>query len=115
MGIAGAGLIRETEGPVPAHLRGSWTGDLWCPHSAAWWRRHRDRAGIMDVAPADSLPDGWRLWVDWLERIAPENVTEVRAWEAGSGSHLGYVRVVRRRRAEARLSEPIVSVPTRYA
>ena len=64
---------------------------------------------------ADALPDGWRFWVDWLELIAPENVAEIEALEADSGSHLGYVRVVGRRRAEALLAEPIVSVPTQYA
>ena len=29
---------------------------------------------------ADALPDGWRLWLDWLELIAPENLTEIRRW-----------------------------------
>jgi cyclopropane fatty-acyl-phospholipid synthase-like methyltransferase len=37
MGIAGAGLAREVEGPVPEHLRAWWTQDCaWCLHSAAW-------------------------------------------------------------------------------
>jgi cyclopropane fatty-acyl-phospholipid synthase-like methyltransferase len=115
VGIAGAGLMQEIDGPVPAHLRDWWTADLWCLHSAAWWRRHWDRTGIMDIALADALPDGWRLWVEWLEGIAPENVTEIQALEADSGRYLGYVRVVGRRRAGAQLSDPIVSVPTQYA
>src|SRR5262245_39366142 len=54
--------MREIEGPVPAHLRGVMDLGLWCLHSAAWWRRHRDWTGIMDVALADVLPDGWRFW-----------------------------------------------------
>jgi SAM-dependent methyltransferase len=115
VGIAGAGLMREMEGPVPAHLREWWTADQpWFLHSAAWWRRHWDRTGILDIALADTLPDGWRLWRDWLEIIAPDNVTEIRALEADAGSHLGYVRAVGRRRAEALLMEPVVSVPTPY-
>jgi cyclopropane fatty-acyl-phospholipid synthase-like methyltransferase len=40
VGIAGAGLMQEIEGPVPEHLRQWWTNDLWCLHSVAWWRRH---------------------------------------------------------------------------
>jgi hypothetical protein len=116
LGIAGAGLLQEIEGPVPDHLQAWWAQDLpWCLHSAPWWRRHWDRTGIMDVTSADALPDGWRLWVEWLELIAPENLTEIQALEADSGRHLGYVRVVGRRRPEAQLSEPIVSVPTQYA
>jgi SAM-dependent methyltransferase len=114
VGIAGAGLIREMEGPVPVHLREWWTADLWCLHSADWWRRHWERTGILDIALADTLPDGWRLWRDWLKLIAPDNVTEIQTLEADSGSHLGYVRVVGRRKADAPLSEPIVSVPMQY-
>src|SRR5258706_13297493 len=34
VGIAGAGLMREIEGPIPEHLGEWWTQDLWCLHSA---------------------------------------------------------------------------------
>jgi len=115
IGIAGVGLMQEIEGPVPAHLKEWWTADLWCLHSAAWWRRHWEKTGILDVTLADSLPDGWRLWVDWLKLIAPENLTEIQAIEADAGRHLGYVRALGRRRADAPVSEPIESVPTQYA
>jgi SAM-dependent methyltransferase len=114
--IAGAGLMQEIEGPVPDHLQEWWAQDrLWFLHSAAWWRRHWGRTGILDIASSEALPDGWRLWVDWLRLIAPENVTEIQALEADSGGYLGYVRTVGHRRADAPLSEPIVSVPTQYA
>ena len=48
VGIAGAGLVREIEGPLPEHLREWWTQDLWCLHSAAWWRQHWERTDIID-------------------------------------------------------------------
>ncbi len=113
VGIAGAGLVREVDGAVPEHLREWWTPDLWCLHSAAWWRRHWDRTGIVKVEAADTLPDGWRFWVDWLKLVAPDNTAEVRALEADAGGYLGYVRVVGRR-AEAPLWDPAVSVPAQY-
>jgi SAM-dependent methyltransferase len=114
VGIAGAGLMREVDGPFPVHLREWWTADMWCLHSASWWRRHWGRTGVMDIEVADTLSDGWRLWLDWLRLVAPDNATEIGALEADCGSHLRYVRVVGRRRAEAQLPEPIVSVPTQY-
>src|SRR6266705_2947007 len=44
LGIAGAGLVREMDDPMPAHLREWWTADqAWCLHSASWWRRHWGR------------------------------------------------------------------------
>ncbi len=114
VGIAGAGLIHEMDGQVPGHLQEWWTADLWCLHSAAWWRQHWGRTGIMDIDVADALPDGWRFWMDWLRQVAPDNLTEIQALEADSGASLGYVRVVGRRKPEAQLQEPIVSVSTQY-
>ena len=114
IGIAGAGLMREIEGPIPAHLQDWWTADLWCLHSAAWWRRHWERTGILDIETADTLPEGWQWWRDWVTLIAPENATEIRALAADAGSHLGYVRVVGRRRTDAQIADPLMSVATQY-
>ena len=85
VGIAGAGLVREIEGPLPEHLREWWTQDLWCLHSAAWWRRHWERTGIMDIDLADTMPDGWQRWLDWHRVIAPDNEAEIKALEADRG------------------------------
>jgi len=115
IGVAGAGLTQEIEGDVPTHLRAWWEPGLSCLHSAAWWRRHWARTGIVDVSVADTLPDGWQMWIDWQKVVAPDNAVELQALEADRGNYLGYVRVVARRRADARLDEPIVSVPSDYA
>jgi SAM-dependent methyltransferase len=116
LGIAGAGLMHEIEGPVPAHLQEWWAAEMpYCLHSAAWWRRHWDRTGILEVTLADTLPDGWRFWLDWLKLVAPENVKEIRALEADAGGHLGYVRAGGRRRPDAQLFDPFMSVPMQYA
>jgi SAM-dependent methyltransferase len=112
--IAGAGLVREIDGDVPDHLRAWWTQDLWCLHSAAWWRRHWERTGIVDMALADTMPDGWRLWLDWHAAICPENRVEIEAVEADQGRYLGYVRMVGRRRDGAKLEDPIESLPFQY-
>src|SRR5215471_13154568 len=36
LGIAGAGLMREIDGPVPDHLREWWEPIMWCLHSSEW-------------------------------------------------------------------------------
>ncbi len=115
LGIAGAGLIREFDGQVPDHLAAWWTPDLWCLHSADWWRRHWERMGIVDVVQADSMDDGWKFWLEWLKLVAPDNQLEIDALSEDAGKHLGYVRVVARRHAEVELSEPVTSVPTHYS
>ena len=113
VGIAGAGLMRDIDGPVPGHLREWWTPDVWCLHSAAWWQRHWEKTGIMDVERADTMPDGWQRWLDWHRVIAPDNAVEIRALEADRGDYLGYVRLVGRRLAPT-LEDPIVSLPADY-
>ncbi len=115
IGIAGAGFSQEIEDPIPEHLRQWWTTDCWCLHSAAWWRRHWERTGIVDIHLADAMPDGWQRWLDWHRVIAPDNHPEIQALEADCGRYFGYVRVVSRRRSDVELPEHIVSVPTEYS
>ncbi len=114
LGFAGAGLMQEIKGTVPDHLQQWWTPELWCLHSAKWWRRHWERTGIIEIEVADTMIDGWRRWLDWQRVIAPDNDVEIKALEADEGQYLGYVRVVGRRRAGVKLEDQIVSVPTEY-
>jgi SAM-dependent methyltransferase len=114
IGIAGAGLVHEIEDSVPGHLQRWWTQDLWCLHSAAWWRRHWERTGIIDIDLADTMPDGWQLWLDWHRVVAPDNEVEIKAVEADRGRWLGYVRLVGRRNSQAELADHIESLPAQY-
>jgi cyclopropane fatty-acyl-phospholipid synthase-like methyltransferase len=114
IGIAGAGLMQELDGNVPSHMQEWWTRDCWALHAAPWWQRHWAQTGIVDVEVADTLADGWQLWLDWHHAIAPDNAKEIAALEADRGRYLGYVRVVGRRRADAHLEAPVVSVPSAF-
>jgi SAM-dependent methyltransferase len=105
VGIAGAGLTREIEGVLPQHLEGWWGQDAWAFHSAPWWRRHWERTGILNIEVADTMPDGWRFWLEWQRAVAPDNAPEIDALEKDGGGHLGYVRVVGRRRPGVKLEE----------
>jgi SAM-dependent methyltransferase len=114
LGIAQAGLMQEIDGAIPDHLQAWWEPGLWCLHSAAWWRRHWERTGIVRVDLADAMPDGWQRWLDWQRVVCPGNTTEIQALEADAGRYLGYVRAVGRRQPGVTLDEPIVSIPSRY-
>jgi SAM-dependent methyltransferase len=105
IGIAGAGLMREVEGAVPEHLRDFWTQSFWAMHSAPWWRRCWERTGIVEIEVADTMPDAWRLWLDWQRVVAPENAAEINAIENDGGRTIGWVRIVGRRRGETKLEE----------
>ncbi len=115
IGIALAGFLKEIDEPVPVHLAEWWAAERPSSlHSASWWRRHWERSGIVDVAVADTLPDGWGLWRDWLKLIAPANEKEIRALETDAGRYFGYVRAVGRRRAEAQLFDLLIQLPAQY-
>jgi ubiquinone/menaquinone biosynthesis C-methylase UbiE len=117
IGIAGAGLAREIDGPLPEHLREWWTQDLWGLHSAAWFRRHWERTGILEIDVADNMPDGCQHWLAWQRAVAPDNAVEIKAVEDDGGRYLAYVRVVGRRRSGVKLEEycwpdTLRSIPT---
>jgi SAM-dependent methyltransferase len=114
IGIAGAGLMREIEGSIPDALAAWWDPNMCCLHSPAWWHSHWKKTGIVDVALADSMPEGWQLWLQWQAVIAPHNLVEIRAVESDAGNYLGYIRVAGRRRQDAKLDEIIQSLPTTY-
>ena len=114
LGIAGVGLMEEFAGPLPEHLCAWWTQDLWCLHTAAWWRRHWERTGIVEIAMADSMPEGWKRWLDWHRAVAPDNALEIQTLERDGGRYLGYVRAVGRRCAGVELAEHIASIPPDY-
>ena len=115
MGIAGAGLVQEIDGPIPDHLREWWTQDHVVPAfgglvaPALGTDRHRGHRGgrhharrlatLAGLAPGDLLPT---------------TSTEIKALEADRGSYLGYARVVGRRNGQATLGPHVVSVPSGY-
>jgi hypothetical protein len=72
------------------------------------------KTGIVDVELADSMPDGWQLWLQWQAVVAPDNLVEIRAVESDAGNYLGHIRFTARRRQDARLDEIIQSLPATY-
>jgi SAM-dependent methyltransferase len=113
--IAGAGLMREIEAPVPEQLASWWEPAMCCLHSASWWHSHWLKTGIVNVDLSDAMPDGWKFWLQWQNIVAPENLVEIRAIESDAGDYMGYVRVAARRRQDAKLDEIIHTIPTTYA
>ncbi len=114
IGIVGSGLTRELDGPPPEHLRAWWTPELACLHSADWWRRNWSRSGLVDIEHSDAHPEGWKLWLEWLNTIAPDNTPEIDAIRADQGRTLTYTRTIARRRADAHIEDPIATIPSSY-
>jgi len=77
---------------------------LFTFRSPAWWRRHWERTGEVEVLHADMVPDGWALWHRFLEASEAWSGTPVADQVDGAlilppaGRTLGFTRVVARRR-----------------
>lgn len=117
--MAGAGLAREIDGELPDHLRGFWTQDFWCLHSALWWERHWGRTGVVEVEVADSMPEGWQVWLDWQQTAHPDNTQEIETVQQDRGEYLAYVRMIAKRRIDVRLEsycwpDALRSFPAEY-
>lgn len=99
LGFASAGLTREFVDGIPQHLSRFWTSDAWSLQTSEWWRAHWTRTGLVDVDVAGTMDEGWRLWLKWAR------ATSCSDWyldtlEQDAGRHLGYVRVLARRRPD---------------
>lgn len=102
LGVIVPGLREEFVAGVPAHLAPYWNPDFWSFHSPAWWRAHWERTGLATVTTADLVPRGWEHWLRWLEVAQRQgrsgSADEAAMVRADAGRHLGFTRVMARRR-----------------
>ncbi len=110
IGIVVPALMRDFDGPVPEHLaRPQRSGGVfWVPaecgsfHTREWWEKHWSRTGLVDLELADTMPDGWRHWLQWERALEGTGKnpfpSDAEALEADAGAYLGFVRLVARRR-----------------
>jgi len=86
--------------PVPQHLQKFWGPDAWCLRTAAWWRDHWERTGIVEVQTNDVLADGWKYWNDWAKACDCSD-WYLEALEQDAGQNLCYIRSIAQRTADA--------------
>jgi cyclopropane fatty-acyl-phospholipid synthase-like methyltransferase len=101
VGIVVPGLLHELDARLPEHLALYWEPEFWTFHSPAWWQRHWQQSGKVEVTHADAIPDGWEQWRLWLRVCAeagyPMDERELEMLERDEGRNLTLVRVAARR------------------
>lgn len=116
LGIAVASVLTEIQGEIPPHLAQWWNIDKpWSLHSPTWWKAHWLKSDGLDIEVADSMPDGWKRWLDWQRVASPNNDVERHAIETDQGRNVGYARVVGRRRATELFDLGSHVIPASYA
>lgn len=61
-GIVSPGLTREFSNGLPETMKLHWEPDMYCFHSAKWWRELWQKTDIVDVTYAESISNGKELW-----------------------------------------------------
>jgi len=63
------------------------------------------RTGLVIVERADTLPEGWKLWLQWkrARRAAGDESaalqSDIRVLEADGGRYMGFIRMIAERTA----------------
>lgn len=103
IGFASTGLVRDFDQGIPKHLEELWSPAAWTIHTANWWEQHWRKTGLVEIEVSDTMPDGWKHWLQWSHAIAecetgisPRGM-HYRAITADQGEHLGYIRLVGQR------------------
>ncbi len=110
IGIAVPGLMQDFNGPLPEHLKPFWGQDCWSWHTTEWWRRLWDRTGLVDIEVADTMPDGWRHWLQFYKarQVAGErkpNSWDLEVMQADQGKYVALIRLIARRSQPGNMEE----------
>ncbi len=108
IGIVVPALVKDFENGIPEHLTRKqangvsfWEPDCWCFHTAEWWRYHWAKTGLVKVARAALLPDGWKDWMQYEHachvtgNLVFPSVEESLGWDGGEYIGLAGVIAVR--------------------
>jgi cyclopropane fatty-acyl-phospholipid synthase-like methyltransferase len=96
------GVLNTTSSELPAEPPSHWPWEWGCFHSPDWWREHWEKTGLVEVERADTLADGWKHWLKWLQVCldtgsfsAPEEIEILRT---DAGRTLGFTRLIAHKR-----------------
>jgi cyclopropane fatty-acyl-phospholipid synthase-like methyltransferase len=100
IGMVVPGLLQEFTGDVPEHLKPFWEWDFCSFHSPAWWQRHWQKCGKVEVELADTVPNGWQHWFLWQDLCRSEQAhydeKEAELLRVDAGRNLSFTRMVAR-------------------
>ena len=98
--VPGFNREADNDAVLPDHLRPFWADECWTWHTAAWWKRHIERAGKFDVLISASMQDSYNFWKENAEK-GPEQWREkdLKAIEADQGEYMGFVKIVAKKKA----------------
>ena len=105
IGIVVPACTEEAE-TVLEHLKKAWWPDYRSFHGPAWWRRHWERAEVVEVERCDLIEEGWSDWLHWIQVCKASGIPAPDGefvdsgddlLEADQGRTIGFTRMIARR------------------
>jgi cyclopropane fatty-acyl-phospholipid synthase-like methyltransferase len=98
IGIVVPGLTHEIGNNIPENIKKYWSED-WCSfHSPAWWQEHFEKCKSIKVDVADSLQNGWEIWLKWEKLVKKyyngNNDDYIALMEIDQGKTITFNRIV---------------------
>jgi len=104
IGITVPGFMRELNGQLPEHILPFWAQECWTWHTIDWWCWHWERTGLVKDVSVETLPEGWKLWLQWkkarakVEGETPSLMSDIQVLETDQGRYMGFIRMVASRK-----------------
>ena len=98
IGIIVPGLTHEIGNDVPENIRDYWDEGFCSLHSPVWWKEHFEKCRSARVDIADSILNGWEIWLKWETLMIKHGYGNtdryVKLLEIDSGRTLTFNRII---------------------
>ena len=97
--IAIPGMKRDCHDNLPPELLLSWTPEqLDYIHDAQWWRNIISGCRGAEVLDISEMASNDEVWQDWLQQDNEYAVNDRKAFAAGGGKYLNFIKIVLRKK-----------------
>ena len=90
IGIVVPGVKEEFDSKIPERLKPYWEPYHFTHHTPEWWTKLWNRSETVNVEVADTLPNGYEIWLKWDKTLKEAGVLkrngDVQMLEADGGN-----------------------------
>ena len=98
IGIIVPGYMNDVANGVPDYLVKFLGDELWTWKTLPWWKALWEKAGIVSVDVADTMPNGCSHWLKWNEALHTigknRHPDEMEIYRNDNGTYMGFIRLI---------------------
>jgi cyclopropane fatty-acyl-phospholipid synthase-like methyltransferase len=104
IGIVVPGLVKEFEEEIPSQMKPYWDNEWYSFHTPDWWSKLWKRSGVVDIEVADTMPNGWDMWMKWETTAKNSGLWQrngdIELLTADGGEYFTFTRLIARKKGE---------------